>query len=63
MSTCNFMYKVKPMVASRILMGRGVGKERRMVRKCSVSLMQEGRNWTIDWRWDSINADSHSMEE
>ena len=33
------------------------GKERRMERKCLESLMCEGWDWTMGWRWKSTKAE------
>ena len=44
------------MVTSMILQGWGEGKEWRMVRKWFESLMQDGRDWTMGWRWESKEA-------
>ena len=38
-----------------------MGKERRMVRKWLESLMWEGRDWTMGWRWKSTKAEIRSV--
>ena len=43
--------------------GKGVGKERRMERKWLESLMCEGRDWRMDWRWKSTKAEIRSVTE
>ena len=53
--------EVTSMVTSRIFEGSGVGKERRMVRKWLESLMCEGRDWTMGWRWKSTKAEIRSV--
>ena len=42
------------MVTSRMLEGRGVEKERGMERKWLESLMCEGRDRTMGWRWKLV---------
>ena len=51
------------MVTSRILEGRGLGKEQRMVRIWFESLMGEGRDSIIGWRWESTKAEIRSVRE
>ena len=55
--------EVASMVTSRMLEGRRVGKERRMERKWLESLMCEGRDWTMGWRWKSTKAEIRSVTE
>ena len=61
--------EVTSMVTSRILKRRGMGKEQRMERKWLESLMCEGRDWTMGWRWksapgpSSIENDAHGNEK
>jgi hypothetical protein len=57
------MRDVTSMVTSRILGGRGVRKEHRMGRKWLESLMCEGRDWKIGWRWKSTKAEIRSVTE
>ena len=43
--------------------GKGLGKEPRSERKWLESLMSEGRDWTMGWKWKSTKVEIHSVTE